>query len=253
MVFSAIRDRRDTARQGCLNPEKPGRSYRDFWKSQKDNRHRPGESIVFQEIVDIRPLANSVQPLFNERRRRAGRGKEDWDTLDRTEKEQVVAELRERLGRATAAILADYRGMTVAEMTELRDALAAEQVECRVVKNTLMRLASQDSNYAALQQQLKGTCAVVIGYSDPSIPAKVLKKFKKTNEKLQVKGGVLGNRLLNPDQVAALADLPPREELLAKLLGTLNAVPTGLVSVLSGVPRAFVGVLAAIQRQRESA
>lgn len=173
--------------------------------------------------------------------------------MDRTEKEQVVAELREKLERATAAILADYKGMTVAEMTELRDALAAEQVECRVIKNTLMRLASQDSNYDALREQLKGTCALVLGYSDPSVPAKILKKFNKTNEKLQVKAGVLGSRLLNREQVAALADLPPREELLAKLLGTLNAVPTGLVSVLSGVPRAFVGVLAAIQRQRESA
>jgi large subunit ribosomal protein L10 len=173
--------------------------------------------------------------------------------LDRTEKEQVVAELRGKLERATAAILTDYKGMTVAEMTELRDVLAAEQIECRVVKNTLLRLASQDLNYAALHEQLKGTCALVIGYSDPAIPAKILKKFNRTNEKLQVKAGVLGSRLLDPNQVAALADLPPREELLAKLLGTLNAVPTGLVSVLSGVPRTFVGVLAAIQRQKESA
>ncbi len=173
--------------------------------------------------------------------------------MERTEKERVVAELREKLERATAAILTDYKGMTVAEMTELRDALAAEQIECRVIKNTLMRLASQDSNYAALHGDLKGTCALVIGYSDPSIPAKILKKFSKTNEKLQVKAGVLGSRLLNPIQVAALADLPPREELLAKLLGTLVAVPTGLVSVLSGVPRTFVGVLAAIQRQKENA
>jgi large subunit ribosomal protein L10 len=175
------------------------------------------------------------------------------DTLERTEKEQVVAELREKLQKATAAILTDFRGMTVAEMTELRDVLASEQVECRVVKNTLMRLASQDTDYSAMQDLLKGTCAVVIGYQDPAVPAKILKKFTKTNDKLQVKAGVLGNRLLNSDQVAALADLPPREELLAKLLGTLQAVPTGLVSVLSGVPRAFVGVLAAIQRQRENA
>lgn len=173
--------------------------------------------------------------------------------MDRTEKEQVVAELREKLQQATAAILTDYRGMTVAEMTELRDALAAEKVECRVVKNTLVRLASQDTNYAAMQEQLKGTCALVIGYSDPAIPAKILKKFTKTNDKLQVKAGVLGSRLLSSEQVAALADLPPREELLAKLLGTLTAVPTGLVSVLSGVPRAFVGALAAIQRQKENA
>src|SRR5690606_32118183 len=120
-----------------------------------------------------------------------------------------------------------------------------------VVKNTLMRLAGRDTGAAVLEPLLKGTCAIAISYGDPSVPAKIIKKYSKTNDKLVVKGGVLGTRLLNPDQVSALAELPPREELLAKLLGTLNAVPTSLVTVLSGVPRAFVGVLAAIQRKRE--
>lgn len=173
--------------------------------------------------------------------------------MERSQKEQVVAELHAKLERATAAILTDFKGMKVAEMTDLRDVLAAEKIEYQVVKNTLMRRASEGTSAAILEPLLKGTCAVVIGYGDPAIPAKVIKKFTKTNDKLQVKAGVLGPRMLNPEQVAALADLPPREELLAKLLGTLNAVPTSLVTVLSGVPRAFVGVLAAIQRQRESA
>lgn len=173
--------------------------------------------------------------------------------MDRSQKEQVVAELHDKLQRATAAILTDYKGMSVAEMTELRDALAAEKIEYQVVKNTLMQLASRDTGAAAMDSLLKGTCAVAIAYGDPAVPAKVIKKFSKTNEKFKVKAGVLGNRLLNSDQVSALAELPPREELLAKLLGTLNAVPTSLVTVLSGVPRAFVGVLAAIQHQREQA
>ena len=173
--------------------------------------------------------------------------------MDRAKKEQVVAELHEKLQRASAAILTDFKGLTVAEMTDLRGALAAEKVEYQVVKNTLMRLASKDTGAETLVPILKGTCAIVIGYGDPSIPAKIIKKFNKTNEKLAIKAGALGMRLLNSDQVSALAELPPREELLAKLLGTLNAVPTGLVTVLSGVPRAFVGVLAAIQRKREEA
>jgi large subunit ribosomal protein L10 len=171
--------------------------------------------------------------------------------LDRAKKEEVVAELRDKLQRASATILTDYKGLTVAEITSLRDALAAEKVEYQVVKNTLMRLAGKETGAAALEPLLRGTCAIAIGYGDPSVPAKVMKKFAKTNEKLKITGGALGSRLLNSDQISALADLPPREELLAKLLGTLNAVPTGLVTVLSGVPRAFVGVLAAIQRQRE--
>lgn len=173
--------------------------------------------------------------------------------MDRTQKEQVVADLHEKLQRASAAILTDFKGMTVAEMTDLRDALASEKVEYQVVKNTLMRLASQDTGAALLEPLLKGTCAIAIGYGDPAIPAKIIKKFSKSNDKFKVKAGVLGQRLLNPDQVADLAELPPREELLAKLLGTLNAVPTSLVTVLSGVPRAFVGVLAAIQNQKETA
>jgi large subunit ribosomal protein L10 len=173
--------------------------------------------------------------------------------LDRTKKEQVVAELHEKLKRASAAILTDFRGMTVAEMVDLRDALAAEQVEYQVVKNTLMRLASRDTASAVLEPLLKDTCAIAIGYSDPTVPAKVLKKFGKSNDKLKIKGGALGTRLLDLNQVSALAELPSREELLAKLLGTLNAVPTALVTVLSGVPRAFVCVLAAIQEKKESA
>ena len=171
--------------------------------------------------------------------------------MERSKKEQVIAELHEKLGHASAAILTDYKGLTVAEITSLRDSLAVEKVEFQVVKNTLMRLACKQTDVSVLEPMLKGTCAVAIAFGDPAIPAKIIKKFSKTNEKLKVKAGSLGNRLIHPDQILALADLPPKEELIAKMLGTLNAVPTGLVTVLSGVPRAFVGVLAAIQRQKE--
>jgi len=171
--------------------------------------------------------------------------------LDRSKKEQVIEELHNKLERASAAILTDYKGMTVAEITRLRDSLAAEKVEYQVVKNTLMRLACKKTEISVLEPLLTGTCAVAISYGDPAVPAKIIKNFAKGNEKLKLKAGALGSRLINADQILALADLPPKEELLAKMLGTLNAVPTGLVTVLSGVPRAFVGVLAAIQRQRE--
>ena len=89
----------------------------------------------------------------------------------------MVAELHEKLQRASAAILTDFRGPKVSEMTSLRDVLAAEKVEYQVVKNTLMRLASKDTGAEALVPILKGTCAVAIGYGDPSIPAKIIKKF----------------------------------------------------------------------------
>ena len=173
--------------------------------------------------------------------------------MDRTTKERLVAELHDKLQRATATVLTDFQGLTVAEVTELRDVLAAQQVEYRVVKNTLMRLAGDQTGASVLEPYLKGTCAVAIGFDDPTIPARLLKGFIKNNAKLKIKAGALGTRLLSSDQVEALAEMPSREVLLGKLLGTLNAVPTGLVTVLSGVPRAFVGVLAAIQREREQA
>ncbi len=171
--------------------------------------------------------------------------------MERSKKEQIIAELHKKLGRASAAILTDFKGLTVAEITSLRDSLAVEKVDYQVVKNTLMRLACKQTGASVLDPMLTGTCAVAIAFGDPAVPAKIIKKFSKSNEKLKLKAGALGNRLLDPDQILTLADLPPREELLAKMLGTLNAVPTSLVTVLSGVPRAFVCVLAAIQRQRE--
>ena len=114
-----------------------------------------------------------------------------------------------------------------------------------------MRMACRQTAVSVLEPELKGTCAVAISYGDPTVSAKIIKKFAKGNEKLKLRAAALGNRLIDADQVLALAELPPREELIAKMLGTLNAVPTGLVTVLSGVPRAFVGALAAIQRQKE--
>ncbi len=171
--------------------------------------------------------------------------------MERAKKEQLVAELHEKLQRASAAILTDFKGLTVAEITQLRDNLAEKGVEYKVVKNTLMRIAAKGTSAELVEPLLTGTNAVAITYDDPSVMAKVLRTFGKENEKFQIKGGVLGTKALSPEDVAALADLPSREELLAKLLGTLNAVPTGLVRVLSGVPRAFVGVLAAIEEEKK--
>jgi large subunit ribosomal protein L10 len=171
--------------------------------------------------------------------------------LKRSEKAKILEELHEKLSRASVTVLTDFKGLTVAEMMALRDALAAEKVEYKVVKNTLMRMACRDTGVSVLEPLIQGTCAIAIGYDDPTIPARVLKKITKTTEKLKIKGGALGGKLLTPEEVTALADLPTRQELLAQLLGVLAAVPTALVTVLSGVPRNFVGVLAALKQRRE--
>lgn len=172
-------------------------------------------------------------------------------SLKRSEKSKILEELKDKLSRASATVLTDFKGLTVAEMMTLRDALAAEKVEYKVVKNTLMRMACRNTGASALEPLLHGTCAIAIGYDDPTVPARVLKKITKSNEKLKIKGGALGGKFLTPEEVMALADFPTKQELLAQLLGVLAAVPTALVTVLSGVPRNFVGVLSALKQKRE--
>ena len=171
--------------------------------------------------------------------------------MRRAEKAQIIAELRDKLQRASSAVLTDYKGLTVAEITRLRNMLAEEQVEFRVIKNTLMRLASQDTNAALFEPLLTGTNALAIGYGDPSVPARILQKFAKENEKLRIKAGILGEKLLNEQEIKALAELPSREQLLAMVLSLLQAAPRGLVTVLSGVPRALLNVLTAIRDRKE--
>jgi large subunit ribosomal protein L10 len=172
-------------------------------------------------------------------------------SLKRSQKAKILEELHEKLTKATVTVLTDFKGLTVAEMMSLRDALAAEKIEYKVVKNTLMRMACRDTSASVLEPYLRENCAIAIGYDDPTVPARVLKKITKTTDKLKIKGGALGGKFLTPEEIMALADLPTRQELLARLLGVLAAVPTGLVTVLSGVPRNFVGVLAALKQKKE--
>ena len=185
--------------------------------------------------------------------------------MDRATKEQVIADMREKLQRAQVAVITDFKGMSVEKMTDLRNRLYEQRIDYHVVKNTLMRIATRETDYEAMGPLLKGTNAVALCYDDPGAPARILKKYLKDNKDFEIKGGVIGNRLLNAEEVLRLSDLPTREELLAKLLSVMIGVPTKLVSVLgqaadapgalvrvlAGVPRSFVSVLAAIKDQRE--
>ncbi|MEJ5299953.1 MAG: 50S ribosomal protein L10 [Thermodesulforhabdaceae bacterium] len=172
-------------------------------------------------------------------------------TLKRSEKGKILEELHEKLSKASATVLTDFKGLTVAEMMTLRDALAAEKIEYKVVKNTLMRMACRGTEASVLEPLIQGTCAIAIGYDDPTVPARILKKITKTHDKLKIKGGALGGKILTAEEVMALADLPSKQELRAQLLGVLAAVPTALVTALSGIPRNFVGVLAALKQKKE--
>jgi large subunit ribosomal protein L10 len=168
--------------------------------------------------------------------------------LNRREKEAFVAELRDKLETSKAAILTDYRGLKVTEITELRRKLQEAGIEYRVVKNTLTRLAAEDTVASDLMDHLSGPCALAFSYDDEVSPARLLLDFAKTNDKLEVKAGVLAGRLLVQEDLKKVVNLPSKEELQAQLLGAMASLPACLLGVMNGVPRDLVNVLAATPR-----
>jgi large subunit ribosomal protein L10 len=172
------------------------------------------------------------------------------EALNRQSKKDLVAELAARLKGTRAAFLADYRGLNVEKATELRRKLRAAGSEYRVVKNTLLRLASQGTPAACLDAEFKGPTAVALVTGDPVAPAKALVEFAKANQAFKLKAGMLDGKLLQPADVKSLAELPSREVLLARLLGTLNAPTGNFVGVLAAIPRSLVQVLTAIKDQK---
>ncbi len=173
--------------------------------------------------------------------------------MARPEKEAAVQEIKEKLERSAAAILTDYRGLNVAEISELRRRMQDAGVEFRVVKNTLTRFAARELGLTEVEPYLEGPTAIAFGYDDPVAPAQVAAGFSREYRKLEFKGGILGNRVLAADSVKNLAELPPREVVLAQLLGGLQAPVVGLVQVLNGVPRNLAYALNAIKEQKEAA
>lgn len=171
--------------------------------------------------------------------------------MNKEGKQQVVAEMRDKLQQAKAVFLADFRGMTVGKATELRNELRKADVEYKVVKNTLLELASRDTDKAVLSQHFAGPTAIALTYSDPVAAAKVLSKFaKEPQSKLVLKAGVLSGKAISVPDIQALAELPSREVLIAKLLGTMQAPTANFVGVLAAVPGSFVRALNAIREQK---
>jgi large subunit ribosomal protein L10 len=172
--------------------------------------------------------------------------------LNKENKQQVVTELHDKLTRAKAVFLADFRGMNVEKATGLRDELRKADVEYKVVKNTLLELASRETDKEALSSHFVGPTAIAFSYDDPVSAAKVLSRFAKESQAIfKLKAGVLSGRLISVADIQALADLPSREVLLAKMLGSMNAPATNFVGVLAAVPGSFVRVLNAIKMQKE--
>ncbi|MDF1613449.1 50S ribosomal protein L10 [Desulfurivibrio dismutans] len=170
--------------------------------------------------------------------------------MKREEKAGVVQELSDRFATAKLAVLADYRGLTVSSMQQLRRELRDSSAELKVAKNTLLGRAIQGTPFEPLSGHLQGNTALTLS-EDPVAPAKVLVKFAKDNPKLVIKTAVLDGRELRPEDLTALSKLPGINELRAQFLGLLQAVPTGFVRVLNGVPQKAVYLLQAIKEQKE--
>ncbi|NBU59490.1 MAG: 50S ribosomal protein L10 [Betaproteobacteria bacterium] len=167
-------------------------------------------------------------------------------------KKEVVAEVGAQVASAKAIILAEYRGLTVGDMTKLRAKARESGVYLRVVKNTLVRRAVTETPFAGLADQMVGPLAYGIS-ADPVAAAKVLNDFAKGNDKFVLKGGAMPNHVMSSKDVAALANLPSREELLAQLLGTMQAPIAKFVRTLNEVPTAFVRATAAVRDQKAAA
>jgi large subunit ribosomal protein L10 len=172
--------------------------------------------------------------------------------LNLDEKKAVVAEVGTQVAKAQAIIIAEYRGLGVGNMTKLRAKARESGIYFRVLKNSLARRAIDGTPFTGLSDHMVGPLAYGIG-SDPVAAAKVLHEFSKGNDKFVIKAGAMPNLVMSSKEIASLAALPSRDELLSKLLGTMQAPIANFVRTLNEVPSRFVRGLAAVRDQKETA
>ena len=167
-------------------------------------------------------------------------------------KAQNVEEIKEKIGKAQSIVLVDYRGLDVGELTELRSRYRKAGVEYKVYKNTMMRFAFKDSGLEDFNEYLKGPSAIAFAYENPVEVAKITSEFAKTNKNLEIKAGIVDGKIIDVKGVNDLGDLPPREVLIAQVLGGFNAPIQGFANVLQGTIRGLAVALNAIKEQKEA-
>ncbi|QOR34568.1 50S ribosomal protein L10 [Clostridium sp. 'deep sea'] len=173
----------------------------------------------------------------------------------REDKQRQVSEIRERFEKAKSVILTDYRGINVADMTELRKQLREAGIEYKVLKNTLVKIALEGKEVDEIKDSLQGPTALAFGYDDPVTAAKILSDFSKNHENNLpvVKAGILEGKVIDTAGVTALADLPSREVLLSMVLSGMQAPITGFVRASNGIISSLVYALNAVREQKEQA
>ncbi|MCP3954979.1 MAG: 50S ribosomal protein L10 [Desulfobacterales bacterium] len=173
--------------------------------------------------------------------------------MDLEQKKSIVEDLHERFSKSKVLIVTDYKGLDVTTINALRRKLREADVEFKVVKNSLMVRAAEDTDVDLIKESFKGPNAIAISYDDPVAPAKVLTDFAKENAKLEIKLGVMDGKVMDASAIQALSALPSKEALIGQFLSVINGVPTALVRTLNAVPGGFVNVLQALKDQKEAA
>lgn len=169
------------------------------------------------------------------------------------EKAQTIDELSQKLRDSKGAVLLDYRGLNVAAISDLRRQLRAEEVEFQVAKNTLLRIAADRAEVVVAPDLLAGPTAIAFGWRDEVAPARLLTEFARRNRVVSVKGGIIGGRSVTAEQIGQVAELPSREQLLAQLLGALQAPLAQTLGVLQAPAREVAGLAQALVDKREAA
>ena len=166
-------------------------------------------------------------------------------------KKVIVEEIKDKVEKAQGVVLVDYRGLNVAELTELRRNYKEAGVDYKVYKNTMMRFAFKDAGFEEFNEYLVGPNALVFGFEDPVQPAKITEEFAKEHDNLEIKAGIVDGKIIGIEEIKELASLPSREVLIAQTLGGLNAPIAGFANVLQGTVRNLVYALSAIREQQE--
>ena len=173
--------------------------------------------------------------------------------MARPEKVAEVQAIAERIESAQSMVLADFSGLTVDQMTDFRRSCREKSVECRVVKNRLARIAADQSSMEGIKDFLTGPTAILFCVESQVDPAKLIVEFAKENQAMEIKGGFVDGAFLDTTQVVALSKIPSYEELLAKMMGSLNSPATGLVGTINGVAAALARVIDAAAKQKAEA
>ena len=167
-------------------------------------------------------------------------------------KQEKIEAMKENFAKAKVAVVTEYRGLTVEEITKLRRALQKENSDYMVTKNTLAKVAAKGTQFEVLEEVLKGPVAIAFGFADEVAPAKVLKKFIKESKKGQIVAAALDGKLLDAKETEKLASLPSKDELYAKMLGSINSPASGIVGSINAVMASLTRAVAAVRDQKSA-